>query len=199
MKGIGYYSGQRVSYEKGQFWSMERSITYRAVGAIFLFIGVVPLFVAILVSMPWWFYIFPVGFLIPGIVIATYSEGIDIDARIRVVDQWWKTLGFKRRRREKFLNFQGLYLDTKVHGGNISYLVFVVWLMGSAGPMKVYASPKEDEARVELERITSVTGFPATQPPSREMSIRHLIILVAVAFLIPIILLGMYLILQVTG
>ena len=199
MKGIDYYSGQRVSCEKGQFWSMERSITYRIVGAIFLFMGVVALFVFISISTPWWFYIFPVCFLIPSIMIATYSAGIDIDARIRVVDQWWKTLGFKRRRREKFLNFQGVYLDTKVHRGNISHLVFVVCLMGSAGPMTVYSSSKEDEARVELERITSVTGFPAIQPPSREWSIRHLIILVAVALLIPIVLLGMFLISQVAG
>lgn len=199
MKGIGYYSGQRISYEDGQFWSLKRSITYRAIGAIFLFMGVLPLLIAIIHSMPWWFYILPLSLLIPGIVIATYSEGIDIDARIGSVDRWWKTLGFRQRRREKFLNFQGVYLDTKVHHGKATYLVFQVWLTGSAGPMKVYTSSKEDEARMELSRIASVTGLPETQAPSQEMSHRMLIAIVAVALLIPIIILGIFLIMQAMG
>ena len=49
---------------------------------------------------------------------------------------------------------------------------------------------------LELERITSVTGLPETQAPSQEMSPRMLIAIVAVALLLPIFMIGLFLILR---
>jgi len=72
-------------------------------------------------------------------------------------------------------------------------------LMGTAGSLKAYTSSKEDEARTELERITVLTGLPETQPPSREMSSRMLMIIVVVALLLPILILGLFLIFRAVG
>ncbi|MBW2605120.1 MAG: hypothetical protein JRE28_12530 [Deltaproteobacteria bacterium] len=190
---------QRIIYEKGQMWSWKRTVPYRIIGAIFFLMGGFSLLLSFRLFPPWWVYILPLSFLIPGIMISTFSEGLDIDARIRALDQWWKALGFKRRRREQFSNFQGVYLDTKVHHGKATYLVFEVWLMGTAGSLKAYTSSKEDEARTELERITVLTGLPETQPPSREMSSRMLMIIVVVALLLPILILGLFLIFRAVG
>jgi hypothetical protein len=197
MKGIGYITGQRIRYESNQFWSMERSIPYRIIGAVFLLIGVAPLLIVLKHSPPWWFYILPLSLLIPGIVIITFSEGIYIDKRIHSLIQWFKVLGLGRKRTIQFSELKGVSIKERVTKSTTSgSLVFDVLLFGEKGSLKVYRASSEDEAIKHAARISALTGLPRKQPPSKQLSTRTLIIIVVSALLLPILMLGLFLIIR---
>jgi hypothetical protein len=191
----------RRTHEKdSQVWSWKRVYLYRILGALFLLLGAAPLLIVLKHSSPWWAYILSLSFLIPGAVIVTFSEGIDIDARISAVVRWWKMLGFRRERRRQFSEFHGVYLDEHISkSSSAGGVVFEVWLQGHASALKVYTSSKEDEVGEELEAITALMGLPRIQPPSRQISARKMIIIVVVAFLSVLLLLGLLLLLRTGG
>ena len=145
-------------------------------------------------STPLWFYILPLSFLIPGIVIVTFSEGVYVDARISAVIQWLKVLGFGRERNIQFSELKGVSIKERVTKSTTSgSLVFDVWLFGEEGSLKIYRASSEDEAKKVAERLSTLTGLPRTQPPSQRISSGKLLIIVVSAILLPILMLGLFL------
>jgi hypothetical protein len=138
MQGIGYITGQRISYEKDRFWLVRRAIPYRIIGAI-----------------------------------------------------------FKRSYKRKFSSFQGIYLNTRVaKSGSVNSIVYEVFLKSNTGPLKVYTASKEDAARIELECIALLTALPETKLPPDEFTVRKAIIVVIIVLLLPILMLGLFLIVR---
>lgn len=156
----------RIIYEKGKIWSWKEVSGYRIFSVIFFGI----FFFSLLHELhhPLWVNL---SLVTIGIILATYSKGIDIDAHSKTVHLWWKLLGFNRTRKEKFSNFQGIYLRTYLVpvpiGINYSVLqnYFEVWLIGKAGSLKIYRSGNENENRKELGRVTTLMNLPEIQTP----------------------------------
>ena len=155
----------RIIYEKGKVWSWKEVSGYRIFSVIFFGI----FFFSLLHKLhhPLWVNL---SLLTIGIMFATYSKGIDIDAHSKTVHLWWKLLGFNRTRKEKFSNFQGIYLSTYTYLPiPTTYGVMrdqsEVWLIGKAGSLKIYQSSNENENRKELGRVTTLMNLPEIQTP----------------------------------
>jgi hypothetical protein len=158
-------------------------------------LGIFPFLIAILHTTPVWFYILPLSLLLPGISIATFSEGIDVDARKGSVIQWFKILGIGRKREIQFSELNGVCIETRVPKNSTSgYLVFDVKLFGDGGSLRAYTAPKEDEAKKVVKQITAVSGLPQNQPPVQQPSTRKLIVIVALFLLLPILFVGLLMI-----
>lgn len=197
MSGIGYITGQRVRYEVGKSWSMERSITYRAIGLIFIVMGAAPLLIPFFHSTPLWFYILPLSLLIPGISIATFSEGVDIDARTNALVHWFKILGFGRKREIQFSELKGVYIEKRLPKNTTSgFIVFDVRLIGDKGSIRAYTASSDDEVEKVVERISALTGLPRTQSPSQQLSTRKLLIVLALFLSLPILIMGLFVIIK---
>ena len=156
---------RRIIYEKGKIWSWKEVSGYRIFSVIFFgiffFLLLHELHHSLLVYL---------SLSMIGIILATYSKGLDIDAHSKTVHLWWKLLGFNRTRKEKFSNFQGIYLSTylpipTVLTYGVMHDQFEVWLIGKAGSLKIYRSGHENENRKELGRVTTLMNLPEIQTP----------------------------------
>ena len=197
MQGIGFTTGQRVRYEKGRFWAMERAIPYRVIGVVFLIIGLAPLLIVLKHSPPGWFYIFPISLLIPGIVLVTFREGVYIDSKISSVIQWFKVLGIGRERKIQFSEIKGVRIKKHVTKTTTSgFVVYDVWLFGEEGELKIYRASSEDVANQAIEQIAALTGLPRIQPAEKQLSTQKLIIILIAALLLPLLMLALFLIIR---
>jgi hypothetical protein len=196
MQGIGYYSGQRIDYQKDRFWSVERSVTYRAIGGLFLFIGAVPLALAIYLSGPLWFYLLPASLLLPGIVIFTLSEGVVIDVETGSVVQWRKTLAHRKMRTEDLAGYTGVYVDARIHHGKAAVMVYEVWFCSGDAPRKIFSTSTKELAESELHRIALLTKLPQIEPLRGEPSFKKLIVGIVLLLLAPIVFIGLFMLLN---
>jgi hypothetical protein len=189
--------GQEIEFQEDRFWSVKRATPYRIVGIVLIVPGGFALLLPILHTAPWWVYILPLTLLIPGLIIAGFSEGITIDAGAATVEKWWNVWSLGRCRKMKLADYNALYMASRASSsGRVHSIVCEVFLLGDRGKEKVFMWGDKEGARAELGRIAVLTGFPETDPPTGEFDPRMLIMVIFLVLGIPLLGLILFFILR---
>jgi len=114
------------------------------------------------------------------------------------VVQWFKLLRYGRQKTIRFTELNGAGLEERTRSsGNVHSIAFEVWLYGEEGSLRIFTASRKHRAKEELDRILTVTGLPELEPPSREIfSSRVIIGIIAVVLLIPVLMFGLFILLQ---
>ena len=124
---------------------------------IFLLLGACLIPFTVLHHPPLWFYCLVLGFLLPGLLAATASDGIEIDARTEKITRWWKVLGMRIERSRSLAEFNGIEVRERAavgtqHGG----MRYDVVVTGSLKDMTVYTVDLCSVAEAERDSIVAV-------------------------------------------